>query len=698
MVLNLRERKFYGENVILPAWLTDDGSYDSARWFETFVSDQSIAFTFAIGMGPSLFASRNLPRNTVVSILEPGELDFSGRRNPAKLTAFQQLSDMVAGFVFLNAWEMSKATSLSSRAPHFLWDLANSSTNIMQLDPAGGFVGVVYDPNSQDPAILADEAPIRRIQQACEKSGKKMDFVSSNAFFWYKDFTIARPYRNVLHLRTRGYSHLYFVGHDADSLAVSASVRCEHGQIFAHESIAFRFVAMVNPALTLCGAQELAEVIKTGESNKPSSPQMAVGGRGRNLFGIIEQLAGNDVPRYWEDYGDFDDFAIFVSVAAVENRSNGARPQRIRNFYLALLEQMPTLYIGISRPFLDRRTKLVKHWVEEGRSCGFVYGENSTSPIQDKDAIIQAYRLLDFVSAESQAPSVWFVRDLHWLDGEIYPEGPAAAVHEAGIFELERFAHSFGGLVTPSLESNEMFGALLGSQSDIAFVDGELPPGVTESQCYEAKGPIDGTTFVYTGGIGAAYRMDAYLEAIAEILLGTDFVASFGEGTENHSDSKLEVSSSRDELLFDFLIRPQEQQELLDRLEELGIKDSPRVRVLNGEFTNYCPETKNAVGVLLLESEYGRGAFPYKSVSYLEKGFPILCFEDSPVNRYFGPWGVTLPVQSSTPSSRSIIAAISDETRRAPVLDWRKIWRENSWRHRAQEAMSLASVARREIC
>lgn len=676
IVLNVKERKLYGASIPVPAWLNADGDLPSAAWFEALREDLGIGHVIGIGIWPSLFVSKNLERRTVVSVLQPGELDFSQRRNTAKLLAFKQLSDSTAGLVFLNEWEMSKAVSLGSKAPHFLWNFADSASSTDMLDETSDVVGVVVDTDENIASVLNIEETVYKLSGALESAGKKVRVISSNSFFWYKDFTMGRSFRNVLRLRGREFSSLFFVGGDADSLVVAASNSGAAGRCYAAERIEMRLLARNQSSISVLGVDKLIHEYDHRNAGERSSG-IGTQSHGRNLFSIIDQIMEKDFPWYWEDYGDFDEFSLYFSVAAVENRSNGARPQRIRNFYLEMSESWVTLQIGLTTSFLERRFKLVEDWLSSGKHCALIYGENSTNPVQNRDAIIQAYRLVDLASAVSQTPSLWFVRDLHWLDSGMFPEGPAEVVLSSGVFELTRLGNSFGSFVAPSLESKRMFETLLESKVQVAFVDDELPPGLTQSACALARGLQRGMTFVYSGGIGNAYRMDSYLEAVASIV--------FDETSSSNGNG---------EVYFDFIVRPQEQPALIVQLEELGIADSASIRVLNGEFSGYRPLTEKACGVLLLESDYGKGAFPYKSVSYLEKGFKILCFKDSPVNRLFGPLGVTFPTEYGSGEVTATMARAANDD---DQVTWQEIWQKHSWAERLKKIQAIAVTAEREI-
>ncbi|TFI19613.1 hypothetical protein E4A41_14470, partial [Micrococcus endophyticus] len=86
-----------------------------------------------------------------------------------------------------------------------------------------------------------------------------------------------------------------------------------------------------------------------------------------------------------------------------------------------------------------RRARVVAEAVEAGRPLGLFYGENSTSPIPDPRVTAELADLMRRFSAAG-GRSVWFVRDLHWLDEiEGYLEDADARrdVQERGLAELD---------------------------------------------------------------------------------------------------------------------------------------------------------------------------------------------------------------------------------------------------------------------
>src|SRR5699024_9680605 len=111
----------------------------------------------------------------------------------------------------------------------------------------------------------------------------------------------------------------------------------------------------------------------------------------------------------------------------------------------------------------------------------------------------------------------------------------------------------------------------------------------------------DGITLLYTGGISEIYGMELYLSALSQL-----------------SES----------VLLDFVVRKPEAAPLREALDRLGLLDTERTRILHTTMDLYRPRTSRTLGMVLLDSRYAKFAFPYKTVTMIERGYPILCFSD----------------------------------------------------------------------
>lgn len=670
-----REDRFLGPEVKYPAWAPGVSSLIRER-LHTLDSESRPNLVVALGFEAATTAVERFKGAKLLTIFMPGDLDFGGR-NRRRTASFDRICSSSEALVLLNEWEMTKAISHGSTIPQFLWNPAKNSLDLSPFTTDNGDVAVVYDSRQRDVNDLEKEPAIVALQEVVETLGASVRFMESNAFYWYKDFMASRSYSGTVSLRLRGISRLFFWDDDADSIAAYSGIVDSPYSIFVRPTVGASLQSRELQQVTVASPATWAYSLVSPErlaTSKTSSPAPDVG---RPLWEILDTvLEESTLPWFWEDYGDVESFAIFPSVAAVENRSDGARPQRIRNMFLALSKDSLTLQLNFDQRVLSRRELLIRDYTARGIRCDFVYGENSTNPVRSKDGIIRMYRLLDYLSAYQKTPSAWFVRDLHWLDDDIVSAENAREVRDAGKFELERLSRSFGTLFSPSRESAHLFNRLAAEEIDIEFTDDELPPGVNLANCVRIEGETPGVTLLYSGGIGTAYKMPSYLDAIEKYL-------------------KKGTSGLRGNLLFfDFLVRPAEQHVLLEELKERGIAEHPDIRILNGDFDSYEPKTQQTVGVLLLESDYAASAFPYKSVSYIEKGLRFLAFRGSPVERFFGPTGVVISCETD---STALVATLEQLAQAGDnEVDWNSIWHEQCWENRAQTAREFAQVADRE--
>ena len=687
------EANFFGPEISSPPWLADDDSLLQSRMRESGDWETGPEMVIALGLESSAQAIEDFPRATIVTVMLSGDLDFS-RRNRGKLANFALVNERSVGFVFIHEWEMTKAVSLGSTRPHFLWNPAIGLTGVAALDPSGEKIAVVYSGRSRSVEQLEDDPSVKRLQGTAEQLGKEIHFLDSNAFFWYSDFKLGRDFTNVVELRLQGFSDALFLDHDIDSIVTYLCLDSEPGRVLVKSSVASGLVGRNRPTIDVASLDTFPDRLLGNCERVSECPKSEVE-VGRSLIDILDVLTeGPDLPEYFEDFGDIDSFAVFLTVAAVEDRSDGARPQRIRNMYLALSRSVPTLQINLDLQMLGRRTRLIESWVEQGIDCDVVYGENSTNPVRSVDAIVQTYRLVDHLAAANNTPSCWFVRDLHWLDGEIIADEAAAGLRRSGAFELERLSRSFGSLASPSTESAVLFNSLVEGSIDVEFPAFELPPAVTRENCVLLRGQEAGTTFLYTGGIGEAYKMDIYLDAVAQFLL-KDIARPLLRFDDEENNGDWDSGSAAREVYFDFLVRPNEQSKLEHELGERNIAKHPAVRILNGSLDEYEPLTDDVVGILLLESSYARQALPYKSVSYASKGIRYLVYEGSPAQRVFGPRGVAVSVDQDRDAVVDILSVMHHHSHDADV-DWAKMWEEENWDARIQSMRAIATVGRRE--
>lgn len=675
-VYNVKEHRFMGgSELTIPVWARDVGTYASQRWFSNLARRLGIEEIVSVGMDALIFAAKINRRLNLVSVLVPGELDISSRRQ-ALIRRFVEATRRTSALVLFDEWEMSKAASLGSEAPHFLWaintSVSKTSDERSPIDKRR--IAVVYEHSLYAEAPSLTDLGLEGLDRSLSEA--ELDVISSNSAYWYADADIDREFRSTYALRFGKYTDLVFPNCGPDTIALAQFASEKGTKVYAVESIATVLLSRRCPLVQVVG-QSLVMDRLNEDSNVFQHP--AEGGEvwtGRSFNEILSLVGLADWPWYFEDFGDSEEMNIFLSVAAIENTSSGARPQRIRNMYLAASQDKPTIHLSFNHNLVRRRVELIKYLVDEGICFPIFYGENSTTPVRSRDAVLQISRLLDYLSTNCGTRSAYFVRDVHWLDEqlEVSEAKDVQEIRAAGRFELETLQKSFGAIVAPSHESAQHYAELAKDYFDLDFADAELPPAINPVNAFPAgqgAEDVERTTFVYTGGVSALYSMEAYLNALAEVL-----------------------RVRPEEVFADFIVRPAEQNLLERWLAEVGLESDPRVRVLNGDFSNYVSRTKANVGILLLESAYGRKAFAFKAVSYLERALPFVVYMDSPNHRYFAEDGVTIPVLESDALEGVLLESLDVD---CSILEFESLWNRESWRERWNQACDIARRKAREI-
>ncbi|GAA1471161.1 hypothetical protein GCM10009604_04580 [Corynebacterium aurimucosum] len=662
-------------DLTIPVWGRDAGTYASQRWFSNLVRRLGIAETVSVGMDALLFAAKINSGLNLVSVLVPGDLDISSRR-PALIRRFVESTRQTSALVLFDEWEMSKAASLGSEAPHFLWAINTSVSN--RPDEGSPIdkrrVAVVYEHSLYAEAPSLTELGLEDLDHSL--TGVELDIVSSNSAYWYADADIDRKFRSTYALRFGKYTELVFPNCGPDTIAL-AQVASEMGtKVYAVESIATVLLSRRCSLVEVVGQSRVKDRLVENSNGFQNPAVDSEVWTGRSFNEILSLVGLSDWPWYFEDFGDSGEMNIFLSVAAIENISSGARPQRIRNMYLAASREKPTIHLSFNHNLVRRRVKLIKYLVGEDISFPVFYGENSTTPVRSRDAVLQISRLLDYLSINCGTQSAYFVRDVHWLDEqlEVSEAKNVQEIRAAGKFELETLQKSFGAMVAPSYESAQHYAALAKDYFDLRFSDAELPPAINPINAFPAgQGAVDveRTTFVYTGGVSALYSMEAYLDALAEVF-----------------------RLRPEEVFADFIVRPAEQDLLESWLAKVGLSSDPRVRVLNGDFSNYVSRTKANIGILLLESAYGRKAFAFKAVSYLERALPYVVYMDSPNHRYFAEDGVTIPVLETDGIVDALLESLDVD---CSIMEFESLWSRESWQERWNQVRDIARRKVREI-
>ena len=676
LVYFTRDSRFLSANgPELPVWAREPRSYEFQKWLLSFIREENIEKVIAIGFDSSLLCEPFAEHIPVITLLLPGEIDISFRRK-RRLSQFKRLSALSKALVFFNSWEMYKATSIGSVAPHFVWDLKSDGASIAwkTSDNVERRIAVFYDHDRRGRLEDVEELGIPGMASGFNPS--ELELVPSNSLFWHRDLEIGRSLVNTAALRTSSFTHAIFVDNDSESLVAAACAdTSDSDALFATHSVEHELLSYGSDGI-IVGSIPRIQTSIAGKTELEVAPRDSSGFfSGRPLAQILEIVLAGEMPRYFEDFGDSSNLNIFFSVAALENRSNGARPQRIRNMYLAMARESQPIHLSFNSNVLDRRTRLIRYLVNEGVKFDYFYGENSTNPIFSFDGPLAISRLVDLLAHESSLKSLYFVRDVHWLDSSLQDQGEIdSQTLEYGKFELKRLAASLGGLIAPSRESAELYSELASPYFDLEFVESELPPALSPRNIAPASLEDDPDearlTFVYTGGVSRLYAMDGYLAALRQVIL-----------------------TSEGRVYADFVVREEEREMLEDWLSEYGIKDCDSIRIITESFESYSSRTAKNIGILLLDSRYGKSAFAFKAVSYLERMIPFIVYSDSPNSRYFEEYGVALSVHDREGVEGVMRAALDNY----PVgIRWNELVAAETWDNRWETVKEVASCKRRE--
>ncbi|WP_298713205.1 hypothetical protein [uncultured Micrococcus sp.] len=602
--------------------IVDQGSYD---------------LLVASGLAACGFAGRYSERE-FVPLLWRGDLDFSAARE--HLTEdFEDVTTAVDRLFLEDEWEFDKALSKGSRSAHLRHHRVPASASILRplADPAPAPEVVVLHPERADVDRLSHqvEALTAVVEQV---PGTTLRTLSVSALFRRRDLSGGRAFDAVARARLAGATHVVLVGSSRDHSAVGdllVGTGCA-GRLVVEETIGMGAWAAdhgeVRTGRGMRLAGELAEML-AGPS-APSPAETDARAAQDDVFLAYRHAMAARVDRGFEDLaalrhpGPLD---VFFSTSPLEDRTDGARPQRVRNMADALDESGAAVRMSSVPGVFDRRIRAVRSALAQGRPAGLFYGENSTSPIPVPRITAELADAMREFSAAG-GTSVWFVRDLHWLDeipGYLEDADVRRDIQERGLYELESLASAADRLAAPSEESGEGFNALLERHGRAPRAWLPLPPAVAPANTVPpglTQPGESGLTLLYAGGVSGIYGLGQYLDAVTALDPATRL---------------------------DFVVRPGERAELDALLDERGLSGRPGLRITTVPLEWYVPLTRSVVGVVLLGGEYARFSFPYKTMSLIERGFPILCFDDMGIASFVGDNRVGLAVARSPEAIRS---------------------------------------------
>lgn len=573
-----------------------------------FIESRKVDQVIAMGLEPGAFAGENIARPFIPWLLR-GSLDFSAARIGMG-TDFSVLNSSAGRLLLDDEWEMDKASAKGSTVPHLRTPQLLGSGHAVLSRDAQPKVALLHP---HDMAV--ERLEIYRETLAAVLGRTPVVPVQVESLYRARDLGRDRRLEPTARARLEGYTHAVLLGTSPHYGAVLGTLAGDWPRIAVEQTIGSGNLAgdlgLKNSARGLKLATVVREMVSGEVETAPGvtrHPRLTHDGE--DVLDVLNELMAISVPPGYEELAAMKSSGplnVFYSVAGLQDRTNGARPQRIRNMAEAMDEQQPALRIFSSDNGFSRRARALQAMLEKGRPAGLFYGENSTSPIASERAVDQLQRLMDDFRAAG-GRSAWFVRDFHWLDtidGYLDEDALRDEVTRRGLKELRQIGDRADVLLAPCAESGEGFNRLLTEHGESAREWKPMPPAVAAANVMDAASldpAEDGTTLLYAGGLNSVYGMDLYLTAIRDQV---------------------------DEFLLDFVVREDDVPFLHSLLERHGLADaSDRVRIQTMPLDLYRPRTTTCLGMILLDSEYARFSFPYKTVSMIERGFPILCYDD----------------------------------------------------------------------
>jgi hypothetical protein len=675
---HLNENRFYPKDSIAsPIWLGGEflapTHFLRTKFIDDLLQAHQIDRVVAVGLDASHLALQWRLKFDVHVILNSGDLDFSVRRK-GHVFRLKLVLERARHLLLSDTWEMDKAVGHGSRVPHYLLpDFVLRGDKVLTTDAAVKRIALITPPEMplSDAQELAQE-----LQAMADGYGYTVQKFSTTDLYSTVDLELDRGLQGTFRYRIGHCSHAVVAGDSRDMGTIISALASQPGSLVVGASITNTHAAR-RAGIEVVG-QGIAAVVDRARLMISAAPaestaQLPVA-EPADHAAALDALAKRRDPWFFEELvpSEHDDFQVFFTVAPLENRSNGARPQRIRNMAAAMEALGPTVRITPNPQMLERRTVLVSWLLEHGFSPSFFYGENSTSPMETYDAIARVRGLIEQLGARGAATG-WFVRDLHWLSEErqfMTTDDPATKSFVArGLYELNAMSEAVDTLFSPDDQSTKEFVRLLDKRSEGVHTWAALPPGTNPHNFITGDAaPTERITLVYSGGVGGFYGMDTFLDAVSLA------------GLENFN--------------LDFVIREEDRGSLEALLNEHSMSsEGGRIRTLTVDFEDYIPRPGITLGVVLLDGEYASAAFPYKTMSLLERDYPILTFDNMAIVPFVeaNEAGYALP-RDAKRLAQFFLSFHETHSRRPPSSG--RAREANTWLARVQHARSVAVSAR----
>ncbi len=628
-------------------------------------SDLRATRVIAVGVESVYAAADALLKLPIEGVFLHHELDFrfSNRQRQGRLLgAF----DACERLWFDSSVAMDKASAHGSDRPHLLIPLA-TPTGCSPKRPETAYVSVIVP---QEKLNAAEEATVNALQAAASSAGVRVSVHSVDQLYTGHDLEAGRGWDNsIVRSLPSSPSHLVLVGKSGHHLFTAVGLGPGAVEVFVDatvENVAIARRIRLEEDHVARGAALAERVADSVERFSRSNELRAVPSTPNHFRKTFEALVARDLPNWHEEdilEAGQPQFDLFFSVAGIENRSNGARPQRIRAMSHAFEERgVPLVRVTANQNLLSRRMRGALALVRAGTQPRLGYGENSTAPMP-----LEARSVLESGLKELRDAGLkfgWFVRDFHWLE-------PASSVSQTradldqlqkdSLAEFTAMREHTDVLFAPSHLASQRFDQLLRGRIDrLPHRWTPLPPGIEPANCLSADRESDAVQppdqsepleVVYAGGLGGVYDLQTAMNALSSL----------------HEPWHLHL-----------VIRPEDVEiahQLTSRMS------GHMVHITSGEFAAMPVITGPTVGLALLESDYGLASFPLKVMSYLERRMTVAVYRNSSPAEMIESYGAGSVVDRT---ADSIEAGIGAAVSAAGTVDWHSIHENESWNSRAE--------------
>ncbi|WP_190247248.1 glycosyltransferase [Brevibacterium casei] len=523
---------------------------------------------------------------------------------------------------------------------------------------------------SHEALTPAEHHTVARLQAAISAIGGRSAVFRADQLYTKDDLLQGRTWCDAVRQRLpETPTHAVLVGKSGHHFFTGAGLLSQHVEVFAEanvENIGIARRLEIDDYRTARGAALIERIAVAVRNNDADSPVCAPTISLEDDFKTkLEASESRHLPDWHEESvldADRPRFDLFFSVAPIESRNDGARPQRIRAMSQAFDDpEVPLVRMTSNSNLLHRRLRGATALTKSGAKPRWGYGENSTAPMPIESREALASGLNDLRQAGLRF--AWYVRDFHWLDPDStvsQERDDLAQMRDAGLAEFAAMRQVSDVLYAPSIKAAKRFDELLRKYNASAGFDWKaLPPGIDPSNCLAGLNPHSSQNadlhIIYSGGLGGVYDIGTAMKALSQ----------WGKKWE------LQV-----------IVRPEDENAARKLTSAMP---SRRVKISSGEFASVSVPNGKTIGLALLDSDYGLASFPLKVMSYLEKRIPVLVYRGSSPASLVQSYGAGLIADRESESVVSALESHLDISGESQEVNWLRLHRQESWASRAEE-------------